>query len=137
LEVSVKKLFLSLTALCLTGAAYADVKVESIVINQSAPTPAGTNIRVNLHNDGAMSDVAQSVEIQARANGGDWVTVKSFDVNTKVLSGNRLSVDYFPAADGQMDDTLTHQNYEIRALVTGLNGGSDSMEQAFSRDDEE
>lgn len=129
-----KNILFAVVGLLLCGAASADVNVESLVISQSAPIPAGTSIRVNMHNDGTLPDVAQRVELQARErNSVEWKTVKAWDVNRKVASGNRLSLDYFPAADGFMDNALTSPSFEVRALVMSRNGGQHSMEQAFTR----
>lgn len=129
-----KQLAIVLLGLGLVGAAHCDVKVESVVISQSAPNPRGTNIRVNMLNDGITTDVAQHVELQARAaQTAEWKTVKTWNVHTKVASGNRLSLDYLPGADGFMDPALTSPTFEVRALVTGRNGGQHSMEQAFTR----
>lgn len=129
-----KNIALTLATLVLCGtAAFADLRVEGIVINQTAPIPSGTNIRVNLLNDGLVVESVQHLDLQARVGDSDWKTIKSFDLSEKVLAGDRLSVDYFPTADGYMDDTLTAPSYELRAVVSNASGATDSAQQSFTR----
>ena len=113
--------------------ASADIRVDNIVVNQSAPTPEGTNIRVNLINDGAMKQRPSVVELQARDSvASEWHTVKSWDWDKSMLPGDRLALDFLPARGEALDQTLMQPAYELRALVMGVSGPMTSYEYRYS-----
>jgi hypothetical protein len=110
--------------------AVADVRVEQIVVNQSAPTPEGTNLRVNLLNDGSISENPQLVELQVRENAdASWRGIKVWELSesqSRMQPGGRLALDYFPAQ--AMDSALEGDYYELRAVVSGVSGKLTSFE---------
>lgn len=110
--------------------AFADVRVEQIVVNQSAPTPAGTNLRVNLYNDGSVVESPRSVELQVRENADSpWRMVKVWELTesqSRMQAGDRLALDYFPAQ--MMDSALEGDHYELKAIVSGMSGPMTSFE---------
>ncbi len=119
--------FLSLVGLALP--AVADVRVDSIVVNQSAPIPEGTNIRINMINDGNWSERPSSVSLEARENASSsWRSVKVWNWNHRLAPGHRLSLDYLPARGEAMDPALTQNSYELRAVVNGVSGPQTSLE---------
>jgi hypothetical protein len=110
--------------------ASADLRVQEIVVNQSAPTPEGTNIRVNLMNDGSMKQRPSVVELQARDDStAAWHTVKSWNWDKTVSPGDRLALDFLPARGEALDLTLQQPSYELRAVVMGAGGPMTSFEQ--------
>ncbi|MBS2035038.1 hypothetical protein JST97_08615 [bacterium] len=112
--------------------AAADLRVDNIVVNQSAPTPEGTNIRVNLTNDGVMRERPNLVELQARYDSSDqWHTIKSWNWEQNVAPGDRLALDYLPAQGEALDTTLQQQTYELRAVVMGASGPMTSFEYRY------
>ena len=132
-----KKIFCATTLAAavfgLSSPASADIRVDNIVVNQSAPTPEGTNIRVNLINDGEMKQRPSTVELQARNDDdSEWHTVKSWDWDKSVLPGDRLALDYLPARGEALDSTLMQPTYELRARVTGVSGPMTSYEYRYS-----
>ncbi|ODT70411.1 hypothetical protein ABS71_08525 [bacterium SCN 62-11] len=76
-----KKFFVLTAAVAaLALPALAEVQVKDILINQVSPKAESTNIRVNLHNNGAAPARVSSVDLQVRANDGDsWQTIKTFN----------------------------------------------------------
>ncbi len=113
--------------------ASADIRVDNIVVNQSAPTPEGTNIRVNLVNDGDLRQRPSLVELQARDNASQaWHTVKSWDWDQSVAPGDKLALDYLPARGESLDSTLQQPRYELRAVVMGVSGPMTSYEYQYS-----
>lgn len=115
--------------LCMGTPASADLRVDNIFVNQSAPTPEGTNIRVNLMNDGAMKQRPSVVELQARDDStAEWHTIKSWNWDKTVSPGDRLALDYLPAQGEPLDMTLQQQSYELRAVVMGVSGPMTSFE---------
>lgn len=116
-----------------TAIAAADVRVDNIVVNQSAPIPEGTNIRVNLMNDGPSTLVPGSVELQARDTGAsDWHTIKVWDQKRKIAPGEKLSFDFLPARGEVLDPTLQQPTYELRAVVNGVPGPMSSFEYQYT-----
>ncbi|MFN8607872.1 MAG: hypothetical protein U0931_10090 [Vulcanimicrobiota bacterium] len=112
--------------------AAADLRVDNIVVNQSAPTPEGTNIRVNLTNDGSMKQRPSLVELQARDDSmTEWHTVKSWNWDKTVAPGDRLALDYLPARGEALDMTLQQPTYELRAVVMGASGPMTSFEYRY------
>ncbi|MBN9414394.1 hypothetical protein ABS71_19715 [bacterium SCN 62-11] len=113
--------------------ASADIRVDSIVVNQSAPTPEGTNIRVNLMNDGSLRQRPSVVELQARDNATQtWHTVKSWNWDKNVAPGDKLALDFLPARDEALDTSLQQPTYELRAVVMGASGPMTSFEYQYS-----
>lgn len=113
--------------------ASADIRVDNIVVNQSAPTPEGTNIRVNLINDGDLKQRPSMVELQARDNvASEWHTVKSWDWDKSMLPGDRLALDFLPARGEALDMTLMQPTYELRARVMGVSGPMTSYDYLYS-----
>ena len=103
--------------------AHADVRVESILVNQSAPTPEGTNVRVNLFNEGVLTERPSTVELHVRENpNSEWRTVKVWNWDRNLASGERLSLDYLPAQGQPLHSALTLSQYELRAVVNGVSG---------------
>lgn len=112
--------------------ASADLRVDNIVVNQSAPTPEGTNIRVNLTNDGMMKQRPSLVELQARDDSTtEWHTVKSWNWDKTVAPGDRLALDFLPAQGEALDMTLQQPTYELRAVVMGASGPMTSFEYRY------
>ena len=99
--------------------ASAEVSVDSILINQTTQTEEGTNIRINLINDGPYGEKIEKVVLQARENDEtDWKTLKTW-TRTMHLNGHRkLALDFMPLAEGFLNPALTRPHYEVRALVT-------------------
>lgn len=129
----VKRFFASTLLLAVVGLglpAFAEVKVEQIVVNQSAPTPTGTNLRVNLLNDGTMSESPKVVELQVREDADTpWRMIKVWDLTeaqSRMLPGGRLALDYFPAQ--MMDTALQGNHFELKAIVSGMTGPLTSFE---------
>lgn len=113
--------------------ASADIRVDSIVVNQSAPTPEGTNIRVNLMNDGSMRQRPSVVELQARDNAAQaWHTVKSWNWDKTVAPGDKLALDFLPIRGEALDTTLQQPTYELRAVVMGTSGPMTSFEYHYA-----
>ena len=113
--------------------ASADIRVDNIVVNQSSPTPEGTNIRVNLINDGSLKQRPSLVELQARDSAAaQWHTVKSWDWNKTVAPGDRLALDYLPARGEFLDGSLMQPSYELRAVVMGVSGPMTSFEYHYT-----
>jgi len=113
--------------------AAADIRVDNIVVNQSAPTPEGTNIRVNLINDGEMKQRPSLIELQARDSvASEWHTVKTWDWDKTVLPGDRLALDFLPARGEALDMTLQQPTYELRARVMGVSGPMTGFEYHYS-----
>ena len=132
------KLFAALPLLgilCWQAPAFADVRVEQILVNQAAPTAECTNIRVNLNNDGPDGRHISRVDLQARENSSsEWKTVKTWDrPNMRMEARNRLSLDFLPLADQHLDSTLAADHYELRALVTDRTGEQASEVSSFER----
>ncbi len=115
-----------------TAPAFADVKIEQIVVNQSAPTPEGTNLRVNLYNDGGAVETPRMVELQVREDADTpWRVVKVWeltDSQSRMMPGGRLALDYFPAPMQSMDSALEGDHYELKAIVNGASGPLTSFE---------
>ena len=132
-----KKIFCATTLVAaVLGAglpASADIRVDNIVVNQTAPTPEGTNIRVNLMNDGSMRQRPSVVELQARDNASmTWHTVKSWNWDKNMAPGDRLALDYLPARGEALDMSLQQPTYELRAVVMGASGPMTSFEYQYS-----
>ena len=125
--------------LMLSGAAFADIAVEGIVVNQSAPTPMGTNIRVNLMN-GSTPVSFNRVELQARSGESDqWHTIKTWDRQINLGANLRQSFDYLPGGEvAQLDPVLTGSRYQLRAVVSGAGGELTSFQHEYvATDDDE
>lgn len=130
--------FRPLTALALAGSlfspAFAEVVIRDIVINQSAPTPENTNIRVNLQNTGRRLEKPTHVELQVRSDdGAPWQTVKTWRNHLTMLSGKRLALDYLPAMGTNLHPSLQQQNFQVRALVHGLSTNVAMLEESHFR----
>lgn len=109
--------------------AAADVRVDSILVNQSAPIPEGTNIRVNMINDGSWAERPSSITLEARENASSaWRSLRVWNWNHRLAPGHRLSLDYLPARGEAMDPALTQSSYELRAVVNGVSGQQTSLE---------
>lgn len=112
--------------------ASADLRVDNILVNQSAPTPEGTNIRVNLTNDGMLKQRPSLVELQAREDStAEWHTIKSWNWDKTVAPGDRLALDFLPAQGELLDRTLQQPTYELRAVVMGASGPMTSFEYRY------
>lgn len=115
---------LALAALGLVGPANAKVRVDPIVVNQGAPLPENTNVRVNLFNEGTFTVQPSQVELQVRETpDGSWRTIKSWNspqTDLKMAAGERRSLDYLPGPEDTLDPALCQPNYELRALVDGV-----------------
>ncbi|MBX3167498.1 MAG: hypothetical protein KF760_08795 [Candidatus Eremiobacteraeota bacterium] len=124
---------LTATVLGLGLPASADIRVDNIVVNQTAPTPEGTNIRVNLMNDGSLRQRPSVVELQARDNASQaWHTVKSWNWDKNIAPGDRLALDFLPARGEVLDSSLQQPTYELRAVVTGASGPMTSFEYQYA-----
>lgn len=112
--------------------ASAEVRVEHILVNQAAPLPEATNVRVNLINTGFVTERPSAVELHIRGQADStWRTVKTWSADQlpmKIAAGERLSLDYLPAKGEVMDPALTTSGYELRAIVFGANGQLSSLE---------
>jgi len=120
-----KKLFAAatLTLACFAAPAFADVKVDQILVNQGAPTMEGTNIRIRMNNDSAMAERLSQVSLEVRENANaPWRTLKTWDRNMQVGAGKNLALDFLPLAEGHLDSALTGPAYELRAVLTGPHG---------------
>ncbi len=110
-----------IAAMMLTGgAAMALPQINEIVVNQSGHTPEGTNIRVNVLNDGMESqDPRMNVVLYARQSGEtEWTKVKSWNHNLRTEAGRMLSYDYFGLADPNASSSpLYTPSYELRAVM--------------------
>lgn len=108
------------------GAASALPQVDEIVVNQGpGHTPEGTNIRVNVLNDGMSADAqTMNVALYARETGAsDWVKIKSWNHNLRTEAGKRLSYDYFGLADPNlMGNPLFTSSYELKAVMEDASG---------------
>lgn len=108
------------------GAASALPQVDEIVVNQGAAhTPDGTNIRVNILNDGMSAKAPKMmVVLYARETGDtEWMKVKSWNHNLRTKAGKMLSYDYFGLADpNQADNPLFTPAYELKAVMEGADG---------------
>jgi hypothetical protein len=108
------------------GAASALPQVDEIVVNQGpGHTPEGTNIRVNILNDGmAAESPSMNVVLYARETGAtDWMEIKSWNHNLRTEAGRLLSYDYFGLADpNQADNPLFTPAYELKAVMEDGNG---------------
>lgn len=124
--------------LMFSGAAFADIAVEGIVVNQAAPTPMGTNIRVNLMN-GATPVSFNRVELQARGGANDqWQTIKTWDRQINLGANLRQSFDYLPGGEvAQLDPVLTGSRYELRAVVSGPSGELTSFQHEYVATDDD
>ncbi len=114
-------------ALFLTaGAAQALPQVDEIIVNQApAHTPDGTNIRVNILNDGMSADANKMmVSLYARETGEtEWTKIKSWNHNLRTEAGKLLSYDYFGLADpNQSDNPLFTPSYELKAVMEDASG---------------
>ena len=110
-----------LAALMLTGgAATALPQINEIVVNQSSHTPEGTNIRVNVLNDGMEAqDPRMNVVLYARQTGDtEWTKVRSWNHNLRTEAGRMISYDYFGLADtNAATSPLYTSSYELRAVM--------------------
>lgn len=108
------------------GAASALPQVDEIVVNQNLNhTPDGTNIRVNVLNDGmAAESPTMNVVLYARETGAtDWVEIKSWNHNLRTEAGRKLSYDYFGLADpNQEANPLFSPAYELKAVMEDSSG---------------
>lgn len=108
------------------GAAMALPQVDEIVVNQApGRTPDGTNIRVNVLNDGMSADAAaMNVVLYARETGAtDWTMIKSWNHNLRTEAGKRLSYDYFGLADPNVTgNPLFTASYELKAVMEDASG---------------
>ena len=123
-----------LTAI-LAAPAFADVSVRDIVINQSAKTAAGTNIRVVM--DAAdQNEQISGVDLQVRENASsEWHTLKSWDKPMRILAGDKLALDYLPLSeDKPLDPALTMDSFELRATIHGPSGDVVSQAVLFNPD---
>lgn len=120
--------------LCLLTPVGAEVVIRDIVINQSAPTPENTNIRVNLHNTGRRLERPSHVELQVRSDdGAGWQTIKTWKNHLTLLAGKRLSLDYLPAMGTQLHPSLQQPNFQVRAVVHGLSTDVAMLEESHTR----
>jgi hypothetical protein len=107
------------------GAASALPQINEIVVNQApAHTPDGTNIRVNVLNDGMASESpTMNVVLYARETGDtEWVKVKSWNHNLRTEAGRKLSYDFFGLADTNLASPLYTPAYELRAVLESGSG---------------
>lgn len=115
-----------MASLNLVSPALAEVRVDNIVVNQSAPLPEATNLRVNLINDGSQTEYPLRVDLQVRASQeGPWSDLKSWNLASrqmKLAAGERLSLDYLPLPGQSLHPALLESGYEVRALVTNQIG---------------
>ncbi len=116
-----KTLGLAVGMLLMGGAASALPQIDAIVVNQSpSHTPEGTNIRVNVLNDGMeAADPRMNVVLYARQTGdSEWVKVKSWNHNLRTEAGRMISYDYFGLADSNAATSpLYTPAYELRAVM--------------------
>lgn len=128
-----KKALCAAAVLALMGSASAEVVIEQIFVNQSAPTPEGTNIRVNMHNNGSMVVKPSNVILQARAAGSDqWETIKTWNHPMTLLSGKRMALDYLPSINDALPPALQNSQYQLRAVVHGHGGELATMENSIT-----
>lgn len=119
-----KKYLLAAAALVLCSfPASADIVVEDILVIQSAPTPLGTNIRINLRNDGGDWQRFNKVQLLARGDASQpWVVMKTWDRPISLEPDHRLSFDFLPGGRGQLHEYLKMPSYEMKAIVSGPQG---------------
>ena len=76
--------------------ASAEVRVEHILVNQAAPLPEATNVRVNLINTGFVTERPSAVELHIRGQADSaWRTVKTWTADQlpmKIAAGERLTL---------------------------------------------
>ena len=128
---------LSLGLLGIFGPAHADVVVDQILVNQAAPLPEATNVRVNLLNTGVDSMRPAQVQLWARTDEADsWRLVKTWDLaqrDVRLGGGERLALDYLPAQGEALDPALQQTSYQLKAVVTQENGQVRDHEQFISQ----
>lgn len=128
-----KKALCAAAVLALMGSASAEVVIEQIFVNQSAPTPEGTNIRVNMHNNGMSVVKPSNVILQARMTGTDqWETIKTWNHPMTLLSGKRMALDYLPSINDGLPTALQGSQYQLRAVVQGMGADLASMENTVT-----
>ena len=119
---------ITLGALLAPGAAFAEPQVSEIVVLQSAKLPAATNVRVNITNPGSEADHPEMVNLYVRRNDSEmWRLAKSWNLHDKILPGQRLSHDYFPGADGEMDPAFYADSFELKAVIMEDGGDANSL----------
>lgn len=124
----------SMTAAVLftAGAAMAAPQVDEIVVNQGAHTPEGTNIRVNVMNDG-MASPAMDVVLYARETGSmEWTKVKSWNHRGLSEVGKMTAYDYFGLADPNWDSPLYTQAYELKAVLEDSAGMANEASAVYA-----
>lgn len=110
----------------------AEVRVTGIVINQSAPVPEGTNIRINLDNPGRTVEKPTMVQLQVRETpDSDWQIVKSWKHHLTLLSGKRMALDYLPARGEEINPILMKPSFQVRAMVFYGNTTLAQLERSY------
>lgn len=120
-----KALGIAAALMMTAGAATALPQINEIVVNQSVHTPEGTNIRVNVLNDGMESDDPRmNVVLYARQTGDtEWTRIKSWNHNLRTEAGRMISYDYFGLADpNPAGNPLFTPSYELRAVMENSAG---------------
>lgn len=120
------------------GAAQALPQVDEIVVNQNAAhTADGTNIRVNVLNDGMAAEApTMNVTLYARETGAtEWTKIKSWNHNLRTEAGKKLSYDYFGLADGNQDaNPLFSPSYELKAVMEDSAGMAMESTAVYAKD---
>lgn len=134
----IKAACLASTLLLTAGAAQALPQVDEIVVNQNAAhTPDGTNIRVNVLNDGmAAQSPTMNVVLYARQTGdSEWTRVKSWNHNLRAEAGRKLSYDYFGLADSNPgSNPLFSPSYELKAVMEDGSGMALESTAVYAKD---
>ncbi|MBI3925779.1 MAG: hypothetical protein HY319_09580 [Armatimonadetes bacterium] len=107
--------------------------IEDIVVNQGAKVPAGTNLRVNVHNPGTYHETGPStVTLYVRGNAAEpWRVVQSWNHSNGLRAGYRQSHDYFASVEGQMDPAFYQDDFLVRAVV--VSGGKEAATEVIAR----
>lgn len=107
--------------LMLTAPSFADLRIDKVLVMETAPQSKQAHIQVDVVNDGMRPETLDKLTLELRDKGSQqWQFFRSWDNDRVLQPGETISLQLLDQSGPEVAQMMTDRAFEMRVVIEAL-----------------